>query len=84
MTFETKFNYGQNAYMIFKDKIIKVNIRGISIDFVVNAECNPDIYIKYEVFEYTNGWELVNIVEEKLFASKEELLEKLTNEAKYL
>ena len=84
MKFETKFNYGQKVYLIFKDKIRKVEIRKISINFEMDADGKPDIKIKYDAFEYENNWDLTNVPEKTFFATKEELIENLAKEIEEL
>lgn len=84
MKFETKFNYGQMVYAIINDEIRKVGILGIKIDFRMDENGNPDINIKYDIFEYENEWKIPEFPENKLFETKEELINYLFTKAENL
>lgn len=77
MTIETKFDIGDEAYVLHENKVCKGNIDHISI----NVEENKKIHIYYKIFRIANktihGSVRVVFKEWQIFKTKEELLKSL-------
>ena len=71
MTIETKFSVGDTVYLIHDNRITSGTIYKITID-ITGIE---DTYIYYHL--EVNRYDVKRVIEERLFASKEQLIQSL-------
>lgn len=72
MTIETKFNIDDNVYVMHHNKVTLVRIR--LFDVRVSAS---GIFITYETLSVVEGYLVGGITEDKVFSTKQELLNSL-------
>ena len=73
MKIETKYNIGQEVFVVWKDVIHKRKV----LDILILCETSSTIKTEYDVFGFTDRF-----LENEVFSTKEDLLSYLENNIK--
>ena len=78
MDITTKFNIGENIFVMHNNRIVEANIKSIFIEVFPRTTPCSNVIVKYEVekFDY-DGCEKFEVNENEIFRNKEDLIQYL-------
>lgn len=80
MDINTKFNIGENIFVMHNNRIVEADIKSIFIEVFPRTTPCSNIIVKYKVIKFNYDWaEEFEVNENEVFRNKEDLIQYLVN-----